>query len=297
MLVTDLPVWMQEPFRRLPFFPLLRKAAWQVHMALDWWGSRVWTRTKLVDCPLGFKFAAGVHPAYAQMREGTFEPDETAIMSRVLPSVDLFVDVGANLGYFSLLARKLGVPVIAVEPQPQNVKTLEQNLSANNWRAEIHQVALAERPGTLPLYGASGPSASLLPRWAGYSTKHVQQVPVSTLDILMASQRDDKVLAVKIDVEGAEIGVLNGASETLGRFPNSYWLVEVCLNEFHPDGSNPDFLAAFATFYSFGYRAYVADELLEPVLLADARRWAKRGVTKSGKFNYLFVGPEAALPS
>lgn len=294
--ITDLPTWLQEPVRRLPFLDTIRKAMWRGHLLIDWWGTKVWTRTKTVDCPLGFKFAAGVHPAYAQMRAGTFEPDETAIMSRVLPRADLFVDVGANLGYFTLLARKFGVPVIAIEPQPRNVQTLFANLAANGWTAEVFPVALAECPGALPLYGASGPSASLLPKWAGYSTRHVQTVPVSTLDTLLASQPAGKTLAVKIDVEGAELGVLNGAAQTLARFPDSYWLVEICLSEFHPDGANPDFLAIFETFFSRGFSAFVADRHLTPVDQADATRWAAQGKTDSGVFNYLFVGPGQTMP-
>lgn len=64
-----------------------------MHVFMDWWGTKIWTRTTEVVTPLGFKLTAGVHPAYQQMQEGRFEVAETALLSKLLMRVDRFIDV------------------------------------------------------------------------------------------------------------------------------------------------------------------------------------------------------------
>src|SRR5690606_6241548 len=114
--------------------------------------------------PLGFRLSAGVHPAYEQMRQGTFEPEETALVLRILARSDRLIDIGANLGYYTCIALQNGRAALAIEPQARNLRCLYRNLISNEWssQAEVMPVALAAFPGLLELYGASGPSASLL---------------------------------------------------------------------------------------------------------------------------------------
>jgi len=261
----------------------------------DWWGAVVWTRTTEVQTPLGFKLSAGFHPAYDQMRNGTFEPDETALIARLLEHVDRFVDVGANLGYYTCLALQKGKGVIAIEPQARNLKSLYRNLVSNGWQdaAEVMPVALSEAPGLLTLYGASGPSASLLMNWAGYSPRYSQLVAVSTLDNLLSGRFDGERLLIKIDVEGAEYSVLKGAQSTLKRSTAPMWLLEVCLHEFHPSGFNPDFLRVFQLFWENGYEAYTAEAQPNLVPREHVQAWWLSRKTDSGKFNYIFAKPTA----
>jgi len=270
---------------------------WGLHVLTDWWGTKIWTKTSEVVTPLGFKLTSGLHPAYELMRSGKFEVEETAIIARLLPRVKVFVDIGANLGYYTCLALQSGKPVVAFEPQQQNLQCLFQNLTANGWedRAEVFPLALSERPGLLTLYGASGPSASLIKNWAGYSSRFKKTVPVSTLDHVLAGRFPGQRLFVKMDVEGAEYQVLKGAVATLGRRPKPVWLLEICLKEFHPEGSNPDFQQIFQMFWDHGYQAFTATsdpQLVKPSEVAD---WVAKGHAESATFNYMFVEPEEIL--
>lgn len=294
------PRWLVEWVKQSPgVLARYRAVQWQWHLLKDWWGTKVWKQTCEVMTPLGFKLTAGFHPAYAQMRSGQFEPAETALLSRLLPHADVFIDVGANLGYYTCLARQAGKPVVAFEPQPQNLHCLFRNLEANGWAegAEVFPLALSGRPGLLQLYGASGPSASLIRGWAGYSARFSQTVPVSTLDRVLGGRFSNARLLIKMDVEGAEYQVLEGALDTLERVPRPVWLIEVCLREFHPAGSNPDFQRIFELFFSRNYAAYAVAKGLQAVTPEEVQRWTGQGHSDAGRFNYLFLaaGEAAAL--
>lgn len=296
--MSILPRWLKTLAKRSETLVKLNASLrWKFHVLTDWWGTKVWTKTREVVTPLGFKLTSGLHPAYELMRSGKFEIDETAIISRLLPKVDVFVDIGANLGYYTCLALQSGKPVVAFEPQQQNLQCLFQNLIANGWeeKVEVFPLALSDRPGLLTLYGASGPSASLIKDWAGYSSRFKKTVPVSTLDNVLAGRFAGQRLFIKMDVEGAEYHVLKGALATLNLSPKPVWLLEVCLEEFHPEGSNPDFQQIFELFWEHGYQAFTAVENPKLVTSIEVADWIINGHADSKTFNYVFAESEDIL--
>lgn len=272
-------------------YTFYKKVERKHHHLKDWWGTKVWKKTTEVTTPLGFKLVSGFHPAYQQMRTGDFEIEETRIIRRMLDHVQIFVDVGANLGYYTCLAAQHKKRVVAFEPQQQNLSCLMQNLTVNGYQdqVEIFPLALSEKPGLLTLYGASGPSASLVKNWAGYSAKHSQQIPVSTLDTVLGSRFDSERLFIKIDVEGAEYQVLSGAHAALDRRIKPVWLLEVCLEEFHPSGSNPDFQKIFDLFFDRDYAIYTATEPPKRVTRESISRWMADRSNHMSTFNYIFI--------
>jgi FkbM family methyltransferase len=233
--------------------------------------------------PLGFSFAGP-----GGMQDGTFEPGETAFVAARLAESDVFVDIGANAGYFVCLARQTSKPVIAVEPAEQNVGLLFRNLRANGWTdVEVFPVGLAERPGLATLYG-DGTGASLVGRWAGMSEAWQTTIPLSTLDTLLADRFAGARLLIKIDVEGAEHGVVAGARRTLQRTPAPVWLIEVCFTENFPPGMvNPRFGEIFDLFWSAGYHARSL-EADRPVERQDVERWLRSGRRDFGYVSYIF---------
>lgn len=297
--MLKLPRWLKSIAKRSQTIVLLnRSLRWKIHLFKDWWGTKVWTKTTEVLTPLGFKLTSGFHPAYELMRAGTFEVEETAIITKLLPQVDVFIDIGANLGYYTCLALQSGKSVVAFEPQQQNLQCLFKNLTANGWqdKAEIFPLALSETPGLLTLYGASGPSASLIKNWAGYSSSFKKMVPVSTLDNVLAGRFLEQQLFIKIDVEGAEFDVLKGAMETVKLVSKPIWLIEICLHEFHPEGQNPDFQKIFQLFWENDYLAFTATGNPKIVTASDVLEWVQNGHSESGTFNYIFVGSNSQLP-
>lgn len=117
---------------------------------------------------------------------------------------DLFVDVGANVGIYSVLAADIGASVIAVEPNQAAASVLQQNLAMNRANAEVYIAALSDRAGTVFFDSESDAT--------GHISSHGVPVACQTLDELLG----DRVAAgVKIDVEGAERLVLEGATRAL----------------------------------------------------------------------------------
>lgn len=244
--------------------------------------------------PYGFKLIGSSSIHHAAMQRGEFEPEETALFSRLFDEVDVFVDVGANVGFYTCLAKTKGIHVLAVEPMEKNLDHLFQNLSANSWDdVEVFPLGLSGRPGVAKLYGASSTGASLIQSWAGASRLFSRTISLSTLDILLGDRFNGKELFIKIDVEGAEYSVLQGAAKTLQATPMPIWVIEVCLDEYHPNGLNPNFAALFDLFWQHGYEARTADARNAVVTREDIERWVRAGSSDSGTINYRF-GPSGS---
>jgi len=159
-----------------------------------------------------------------------YEAGTTEFLCRTLTHGSAFVDVGANHGYFTLLAAALvgGTGrVIAFEPNPPVFAQLAAHVALNRFddRTELRPQALSNRAdGRVRLYvsqcdGNSGLS-TLVPdaeRFAAgsISTEHTVDVPADTFDHWLAGSALERVDVVKIDTEGAEDFVVEGMAASL----------------------------------------------------------------------------------
>jgi FkbM family methyltransferase len=170
-----------------------------------------------------------------------FEADVTALLLSLLKPGDTMLDVGANFGYFSLLAaQRLGPSgrVLAFEPDPRNIARLRANLQVNGiTNVTVIPKAVYDQAGTLTLNLATDDednlgSSSLIA--AGHGRQPLE-VPVVRLDDLLPAEGIEHVELVKMDIEGAEIGALEGARESLraGR-------IDRILLEFHQSILGPE---------------------------------------------------------
>ena len=150
-----------------------------------------------------------------------YEPHVSAVMRELLDEGDVVVDVGANVGWFTLLAASLvgeKGKVHAVEANAKNVALLHRSLLRNGFleRVHIHPVAASNRPDTLVLAPQAGSNGIVDEGWWFASQFDVQLVHALALDDLLDSV--DRLDLVKMDIEGGEYRALQGFRGLLERF-------------------------------------------------------------------------------
>jgi FkbM family methyltransferase len=133
---------------------------------------------------------------------------ETLTWQRYLTPGDLFVDIGGNIGAYTILAQDLGAQTITFEPDPHNCDRIRENLALNGYTGEVLNKAAADRPGILRLSQGLDSYNHLL---AAGDTGGIDVEAVTVDDVL----GDRMAAGMKIDVEGAERLVLEGASQAL----------------------------------------------------------------------------------
>jgi FkbM family methyltransferase len=152
--------------------------------------------------------------------QGTYELPVQRALERCLQRGDRFLDIGSNIGFFALIAARLVGPegrVLGVEPVPQNVRCTLSNAKVNGFQ-NIQTVEAA-------VGRAEGWTELLLARHSGGASLYHTETPpdfvgslrvrITTVDRLLATGRIEPPNVVKIDVEGAELDVLEGMRETL----------------------------------------------------------------------------------
>jgi FkbM family methyltransferase len=219
-----------------------------------------------------------------------WEQAERALVERLLPSVEAFLDVGANHGFYTCMAASRGVDTAAVEPERGNLHFLYSNVRRNGFsNVEVYPVAVAAAPGVMSLYG-DGDMASLVPHWAGVSDRFRQDVAVSTIDLLFGCRLKDRPLLIKMDVEGAELDVLRGSQELLSQSARRHWLIETFPFRVEDEAraANANFPLLFECMFDHGYGCERVDDR-SPVQSADVAAIAKRSLSgERMSHNYYF---------
>ncbi len=208
----------------------------------------------------------------------------------------LFVDVGANRGIYSYVARRQGSQVVAIEANPDLADFVRR------WsKGTVHvlDVALSDRvgPGTLrtPIgdFGAQDGLSSLELDDSVYGEVQARQVLLARLDDLELHDCG----FVKVDVEGHELAVLRGGMETLAR---DRPLIQVEVEERHHPGSLIDF-SELAD--SIGYRGFYVHHGMRPVSEFDpvalqprtAVNWGDRRPAATYVNNFYFAADEGQI--
>jgi FkbM family methyltransferase len=222
--------------------------------------------------PWGFTLAGN-----SEMASGNFETEQTLLVRKLLEEVDIFVNIGANIGYYCCHALSLGKSVIAVEPITRNLHYLLSNIVKNGWKdqAQVFPVALAAKDNILEIWGGNT-GASLVKGWAGTSDSYVTQVPVLTLDRILGSVLNGKRALILVDIEGAEYAMLQGALKTLQHEPRPIWIVEIGSTAHQPNRIlvNPNLIDTFELFFKNGYKAMTANTNKKVIDLEKVRNVA-----------------------
>jgi FkbM family methyltransferase len=194
---------------------------------------------------------------------GVWEPNLTAWLTRTLRPGDGFVDVGANIGYFSAAASPLvgsRGSVVAIEALPDTHSLLRQNMARNGLsNVRTACVAAWDCEATLELYsGAQGPTGTTTayPEWADrWDLAPAAKVPAKRLADVLSDREIEQARVVKIDAEGAEWRVVKGFVDALPRCrPDLELVMEIAPALLEQDGASAAALVALLG--EFGFRPY-----------------------------------------
>lgn len=169
-------------------------------------------------------FSFSVHPGNADQhisreirQNGIWEPFETLLIQRLAPRFDVFLDLGANIGWYTALAQRLmrpGGEIHAFEPDDRNFQLLKANAAeTGRISTRLSRMAVSDKVGTASLYRSE---ANLGDHRLNASDpdRNAIEVPVTTLDAYFAGRNLPPLLA-KIDTQGSEPSILRGASRVL----------------------------------------------------------------------------------
>jgi FkbM family methyltransferase len=157
---------------------------------------------------------------------GLYEPSTSLMLRRLLHEGDTFIDVGANIGLFSMLAsRWIGSSglVLSLEPSRRECDRLREHIAHNRLdNVRVFQVAAGRHGSEALLHVADERHSGLNTLKSAFmypdvTESHAERVRVVTLDDLVEQQRVSKTDVIKIDVEGSECEVLMGARRLLER--------------------------------------------------------------------------------
>ncbi len=271
------PLWVRGMARVIPHLPMGRY--FLVYQLRHFAGSPFVTR---VPPDLGgFAFRCDARDSVARevCFTGCYEPQETQLASRLLRPGDVFVDVGANWGYFTLAASHWvgdAGRVIAFEPEPRLFELLTANLALNGRGAvRARRLAVGAERGAMRFaaFDAAGDNWGVSRRVPADAPADFECRTVA-LDEQLDAEQVDSVQLTKIDVEGGEADVLAGMRDGLRRHRYRYVLVECHTDLLEDRGLSTR--ACLEPLFEAGYRAWIITHT------PDAhRRAARRTLTAS----------------
>ena len=190
---------------RFPLTPFIRFIYWQLSYRLG-------KKDILFNLPTGTQIQLKPHQVGLSNFYYYGLPDykEQKFLINHLGKDDLFIDVGANVGGWSMLAAGTGARVIAIEPVPATYQSLKENIEISKVNTvQSYQLGLSDSEGSLFFSVDKDAENKVVNKdYNGLKSK----IRVTTLDSLLDEQ---KPAIIKIDVEGHELAVLHGSNKIL----------------------------------------------------------------------------------
>lgn len=196
---------------------------------MRWWKYLRAKAPFVVDLSYGIRM--GIYPRNEECRaiyvRGIYDPNQLVALKTLLPKGGVFIDVGANMGYFSVFAAKIVGDkgrVIAIEPSSREFNRLGHNLKLNRLKnASAHRLAITDKIGKARISIATDERSSLNTMGYEFSVKGVEKIKTeevdsTTLDNFLKVARITKIDLIKLDVEGSEIRALKGAAKSIEKF-------------------------------------------------------------------------------
>ncbi len=224
-----------------------------------------------------------------------FEYHMTRVFLTLVKDANGFLDIGSNIGYYSLLAAKCNdnMPVVAFEPMPAALEYLRRNKSLNNFNnIDVEEVALSNRNESVSFYiRIDNEFDDDIPQLTGdsslsnYDNVPRQEIKVQsrTLDSYLGQWADKRFDVLKLDTETTEHLVLEGASEFLAR-NEPVIFCEVL------SGFNEDKLQQALEQFEYSYFVLHNDNVVPIEVLSEVKKYGEKNdclfVPKS-KFEFI----------
>jgi FkbM family methyltransferase len=169
-----------------------------------------WVVLPILRGPLrGFRWLVATRSSFLF---GTYEPTQTRLFEELVKPADVVYDIGAHFGYYTLLSSKLVGDrgrIIAFEPSPGNLARLYRHIELNRRsNVQVLELAVSDHEGTAHFETRTGSGVGHL------ADDGPLEVKLTTLDSLSQLPLPQ---VMKLDVEGAEVGVLNGAKSLFSK--------------------------------------------------------------------------------
>ena len=189
-----------------------------------------------------------------------YEPETTEVLLAMLKPGDCFIDLGAHIGFFSLLAaRAVGEEghVFAFEPVETSASLLQRNLTENGFSetSTVVQKATGDTVGTVrfAIHEHSSVSNKMVAA-AGSDEGLTVDVAMTTLDAFLEAKGNPSVRLVKMDVEGAELATMRGMKETCANNPDISVIFE--LHHANLQNTNIEAAALFRELQALGFNRF-----------------------------------------
>lgn len=196
------------------------------------------------------------------LMQKSYENIEFYHMGKLLKEGDVFIDVGANIGLYTITASKLvgeTGKVLAFDPSEREFELLEKNVRHNRCKnVEIFKVALSNITGYANLFVSGQSNTGVNTLMEVFTRKvvleRIDKVKTYKLDDFLLSKDIQKITIIKVDIEGGERNFLEGAKETLKKF-KPVLMVEISRLNITHKGSN-DF-DVFKLLESMNYKVFL----------------------------------------
>lgn len=195
---------------------------------------------------------------------GTYDPKGLRFLKKYLRKDHVFIDIGANIGVFSLVASDLAGKVVAFEAVPKVAALLREHLKMNEiGNVEVAEMAVYERKTELSFFLSSERNLGMSSMFHHDTESSVKiRVPAVSLDEYLEERNIEQADLIKMDIEGGEYFALKGMQNVLERFSPAI-LMEISHEVLKNTPDTPGQIFSFMK--ARNYRLFILDESGKPI--------------------------------
>lgn len=248
--------------------------------------------------PRGHKFSMFVPPRFVRQFSGTaYEQFSSRLVANFVNKCDLFLDVGAHYGFYSLVANESNkqIKTIAIEPVEENYEILKRNLRANGiWGASAHLLrsALGDRIGEVDFFKSSASDNGGLFEHPNATVINKFKVSITTIDHILREE-ESRSLFIKMATECNEMDVIKGMDNTFKKYRELYLLIKMNPKMLKLAGTSCEEIFEYLSLK--GFKVFGIDDRKNKYYPLDTDENLIRMQETSGYFNVLCIRKDVAL--